>query len=240
MLTDFPLGRFRSSSPVLTETMSQLSTMTTSLLYQHHTDTILQALETRTELEIEISGSDNVRTDSSSLWLLSPLVRSVLASLREVQGNTLILPDFSSEDVRTALDIIGGVQKGLLVFNSSTKSLLETFGVNISGIRISTAERDIKTERSYENRESTDGENEDEFPKLFLAHNTGIDDSYDEDIEQNDECSVFPGPLITTCFRGLVCIWYLKPISDNNSSEGSLWSSPAVLLRGILEFLLCQ
>ena len=99
---------------------------------QHHTDNILQALQSRTELEIEISGSDNVRTDSSSLWLFSPLVRSVLASLREVQGNTLILPDFSSEDVRTALDTIGGGQKGLLVFNCTTKSLLETLGVNLN------------------------------------------------------------------------------------------------------------
>ena len=97
--------------------------MITHLESQHHTDNILQALEIRTELEIEIFGYDNVRTDSSSLWLLSPLVRSVLASLRNVQGNTLILPDFSSEDVRTALEIIGGGQRGLLVFNSTTKSL---------------------------------------------------------------------------------------------------------------------
>ena len=93
---------------------------------QLHTDIILQALESRTEVKIEILGSDNVRTDSSSLWLFSPLVRSVLASLREVQGNTLILPDFSSEDVRTALDTIRGGQRGMLVFNSTTKSLLET------------------------------------------------------------------------------------------------------------------
>ena len=66
-------------------TLSQLSTMIAHLESQHHTENILQALETRTELEIEIFGSDNVRTDSSSLWLLSPLVRSVLASLRNIQ-----------------------------------------------------------------------------------------------------------------------------------------------------------
>ena len=106
--------------------------MIAHLKYHHHSENILQALEIRTELNIEISGSDNVRTDSSSLWLFSPLVRSVLASLREVQGNTLILPDFSSEDVRTALDMLGGGQRGLLVFNSTTKSLLETLGVNLN------------------------------------------------------------------------------------------------------------
>ena len=114
--------------------MSQLSTMIAHLESHHHTDNILRALEIRTELEIEIFGSDNVRTDSSSLWLLSPLVRSVLASLRNVQGNTLILPDFSSEDLRTALDIIGGEQRELIVFNSTTKPLLETLGVNLNTI----------------------------------------------------------------------------------------------------------
>ena len=111
--------------------------MTAHLEFHHHTDNVLQALEIRTELEIEIFGSDNVRTDSSSLWLLSPLVRSVLASLRNVQGNTLILPDFSSEDVRTALDIIGGEQRELLVFNFATKSLLETLGVNLNKTELS-------------------------------------------------------------------------------------------------------
>ena len=156
-----------------TNTFVKKFTMFAHLESEHHTDNILQAMETRTELEIRISGSDNVRTDSSSLWLFSPLVRSVLASLREVQGNTLILPDFSSEDVRTALDIIGGGQKGLLVFNCTTKSLLETLGVDISGIRVSATQTEIKTERFDDNRESTDEEDEDEFQKLFLAHNTG-------------------------------------------------------------------
>ena len=65
-----------------------LSTMIAHLRYHHYSENILQALEIRTELEIEIFGSDNVRTDSSSLWLLSPLVRSVLASLRNIQENT--------------------------------------------------------------------------------------------------------------------------------------------------------
>ena len=161
--------------------------MTLHLESQLHIENILQALDTGTEVKIEISGSDNVRTDSSSLWLFSPLVRSVLASLREVHGNTLILPDFSSEDVRTALDIIGGGQRGLLVFNPTTKSLLETLGVDISGVGLNTAETEIKRERFDKNQESADEENE--FQKLFLAHNAGIDDSDDEDIEQNEECN---------------------------------------------------
>ena len=134
--------------------------------HHHHSENILRALEIRTELEIEIFGSDNVRTDSSSLWLLSPLVRSVLASLRNVQGNTLILPDFSSEDVRTALDIIGGEQRGLLVFNSTTKSLLETLGVNLNKTELS--------ELHIEFEESVDEEVDD--------RNTAAADEDDSDI----------------------------------------------------------
>ena len=72
------------------------------------------------------------RTHTDILWIFSPLVRSVLGSLPSLQDNLLILPDFSSEEIKTALALLQGREGEDLVFDFKTRALLETIGVDLT------------------------------------------------------------------------------------------------------------
>ena len=74
-------------------------------------------------------GNDNIISHSDSLWILSPLIRSIIDSLGNIRDNQIILPDFSHEDIKTGLEIIEGNKGEVLTFNSSIKNLLETLGI---------------------------------------------------------------------------------------------------------------
>ena len=98
----------------------------------HHSDHVLAALQNKKGCDILLIGNDNVSSHSDSLWILSPLVRSIIDSLGNIRDNLIILPDFSYEDIKTGLEITEGNKGQVLVFNSSTKHLLETLGVDLS------------------------------------------------------------------------------------------------------------
>ena len=76
-------------------------------------------------------GNDNVISHSDNLWILSPLVRSIIDSLGNIRENQIILPDFSYEDIKTGLEITEGNKGDVLKFNSGTKHLLETLGIDL-------------------------------------------------------------------------------------------------------------
>ena len=105
----------------------------THLQSLHHSHQVLEALQlqTRRSCQILIAGNDKLRSPSSSLWVWSPFIRSVLGSLRNVEEKVLIVPDFSAEDIKFGLDIIDSEYKEVLRFSSRTKNLLETLGVNL-------------------------------------------------------------------------------------------------------------
>ena len=104
-----------------------------NLQSETHSIQVLEALQkkNRNGCEIFLSGNDNSRYQSDSLWILSPLIRSIIDSLGNIRDNLIILPDFSYEDIKTGLEIIEGNNRGVLKFNSSTKHLLETLGMDL-------------------------------------------------------------------------------------------------------------
>ena len=105
-----------------------------SLQFSPHSALVLEALESRDNTsDLVILGADTSRrTHSDSLWIFSPLVRSLLGSLPSLQNNLLILPDFSSEDIKTGLAVLEGRQGEDLVFSYKTRALLETLGVELT------------------------------------------------------------------------------------------------------------
>ena len=97
----------------------------------HHSDQVLAALQNKNGCDILLIGNDNVSSHSDSLWILSPLVRSIIDSLGNIRDNLIILPDFSYEEIKTGLEITEGNRGEVLTFNSSTKHLLETLGMDL-------------------------------------------------------------------------------------------------------------
>ena len=49
----------------------------------------------------------------------------------------MIFPDFSSQDIETALNAILKNNRDLLVFSSTTRTLLETLGIDLKNIFLS-------------------------------------------------------------------------------------------------------
>ena len=100
----------------------------------HHSDQVLAALQNQNGRDILLTGNDNRSSQSDSLWILSPLVRSIIGSLGAIRDNLIILPDFCHEDIKTALDIIDGVnesESSLFFFNSTTNDLLQSLGIHL-------------------------------------------------------------------------------------------------------------
>ena len=99
---------------------------------ENHLQQILSALQTTENCNIRLFGSDSESALSERLWILSPFIRSILGSVRNIQENILILPDFSSGDINSALDILEGENDEDLLFNDTEKRILETLGVGLN------------------------------------------------------------------------------------------------------------
>ena len=158
---------------------------------ENHSVQLLAALQkkSRNGCEIFISGNDYSRSQSDSLWLLSPLVRSIIDSLGNIRDNLIILPDFSYQEIKTGLEITEGNKEEVLMFNSSTKHLLETLGMDLrdswtTGVSKNFSDREIKTEQVDEQLTSNDrvqeDDEDDDLEKSILTENPDCDISDDE------------------------------------------------------------
>ena len=140
---------------------------------ENHSDQVLAALQNKNGCDILLIGKDNVSSHSDSLWIFSPLVRSIIDSLRNVDQNLLIIPDFSSEDIKTVLDIIDTGRDGTEVcYNFTTKDLLETLGLNLKNKNCSNS--DVKEER------------EDFVQVMLLAPNSDFEFNPDDDETESE------------------------------------------------------
>ena len=81
---------------------------------------------------LTVATSDKVATTVHSLWLLSPFIRSAIASVNRTDHHLIILPDFTSEQFRKVVDLIRHSNSELLVFNGVTRDILELIGIDIS------------------------------------------------------------------------------------------------------------
>ena len=171
----------------------------------HHSQLVLEALKSRRNFEILIEGNDKLRSPSSGLWIWSPLIRSIFGSLTNMEETVVIVPDFSSEDIKTCLDVIDTEYKELLRFNSRTKNLLETLGVNLEAREDDIEKNDANTDKKgsskdeevtdeelIKNQEITYGIDRDDYSKYqgieHIEQEPAVDqDRHDTDSEVEDE-----------------------------------------------------
>ena len=122
--------------------------------------------------------SDNVGTNADHLWLFSPWLRSLLASVRR-EENLIILPDFTSEELEQAMQVLQFSQQGRRVFNGVTKDILEILGVGID--KYESVESQPEMEETYSNEVDTKN-NYNESEKKYEME-TDDDDDTDQTIQ---------------------------------------------------------
>ena len=161
---------------------------------ENHSDQVLAALQNVNDdgCEILLVGKDNVSSSSDSLWILSPLVRSIIDSLGNIRDNLIILPDFSYEEIKTGLGVTEGNRGEILIFNSSTKHLLETLGMDLRNCWTGNHDLEIRTENVDERVDSVNGsqdddDDRDDIQKQLLAQNSDFDSSNDEEDTEHDD-----------------------------------------------------
>ena len=96
-----------------------------------HSEQVCQALKSRRYCDLLMVGNDGLRTQSSNLWVFSPFIRSIVGSMRTVEENVVMVPDFSCQEIKTGLDIIESEYKEVVTFNSRTEDLLQTLGIHL-------------------------------------------------------------------------------------------------------------
>ena len=153
----------------------------------NHSVQVYNALQNNdNECEVSIIGlGNNGGLHSDNLWLVSPFVRSIIGSLNNGEKNILIIPDFSIENIETALRIIErkkGSQDELFFFNSATKHFFETLGIDIKNYETAP---EVKLEKEETNR--TD---EEIVQELLLAENTDFDSSDEEEESEQERVTV--------------------------------------------------
>ena len=128
---------------------------------------------------------------------MSPLIRSIIDSLGNIRDNTIILPDFSYDDIKIGLEITEGNRGEVLMFNSSTKHLLETLGMDLrnswTGGDDSMSSADLNLEIRTENTDDlpdSNDDDEDDIQKLLLAQNPDFDSSDDDEDTEKDNVTV--------------------------------------------------
>ena len=122
-----------------------------------HVGQVREALQNNLDGEVMLIGNDSVSTNSDTLWVFSPFIRSILGSLRSIEDNLLILPDFSHEDIKAALGILEENNADTFIFSSTTKVLLETLGIDLQNVQTVDNRENTNDEELLD---STDGEEE--------------------------------------------------------------------------------
>ena len=149
-----------------------------------HCDQILDSLQNRSCYKVSLVGDEGVGSLSDSLWLFSPLVRSIIDSLNSINDNIIILPDFSHDHIKTGLDIIEGNDSEVLLFNSTVKEFLELLGIDLKHVKpvenFDGGENVIVDFGSLIPTETVDRKDDDELPDI-------PDDDDEEDTSNEDE-----------------------------------------------------
>ena len=167
-----------------------------------HSDQVLAALKNKNGCDIFLVGKDNVRSKSESLWILSPLIRSIIGSLGNTGDNNIILPDFTSAEIKTSLDIIEGAKdaESLVFFNSTIKHLLESLEINLMNTKTFDINTDNWGEIENNNSENVPSntvkvkrepvDEEGSIQEILLRDNLDLDFSDDEEETEEEDITV--------------------------------------------------
>ena len=104
-----------------------------SLKCMTHQRDILEIIQEHSE-QLAILGNDGDFLTDGKILLVSPFVRSALDYQKSLSDNVLILPDFSSLDIKKCLAVLESRDGVDLVFDETTRSLLETLGVGLENV----------------------------------------------------------------------------------------------------------
>ena len=129
-----------------------------SLKFESYDCDFLNLLQNNSECEVTIVGRDGECVRSNNIMLVSVLVRSSLNHQKNLRDNVLLLPDFTSQDIKEALSVLETKQKVDIIFNRTTKNLLETLGVPLDNIQ----QVEISAEKQKEYKSG------DPFQRLYL------------------------------------------------------------------------
>ena len=102
-----------------------------NLVVKDHSDLLLAALKIENREKLTVYGNDGREVlETGSLWKYSALVRSVLEeSQRPLTEVALILADFSSDDIKEALEILEFTKTEDILISNRTKNVLNILGL---------------------------------------------------------------------------------------------------------------
>ena len=101
--------------------------------------------------------SDNAGTNAGHLWLFSDWIRSLLGSVRS-EEHLVILPDFTSEELGKALQVLQFSQQDTRLFNGVTKDILEILGLDMDKYELDGSESHPEMEmEKIKNKEAGQG-----------------------------------------------------------------------------------
>merc|ERR1712150_277391 len=105
-----------------------------SLKCMTHQRDILEIIQKEHSEQLAILGNDGDFLTDGKILLVSPFVRSALDYQKSLSDNVLVLPDFSSLDIKKCLAVLESRDGVDLVFDETTRSLLETLGVGLENV----------------------------------------------------------------------------------------------------------
>ena len=101
-----------------------------------HQSRVFDIIQKKQSLELGILGGEGDLLKSEKLLVVSPFIRTVLDHQKSLTDNLLILPDFSSEELEKGLALLEFRAGEDLVFSKTTKSLLQTLGVDLNNTEL--------------------------------------------------------------------------------------------------------
>ena len=155
-------------------------------------------------------GGDPV--EASTLWLVSPLVREVMASVAG-EDKVILLPDCDMEEVTRGLALLGSSGEDTLVFSAGVRGFLETVGVDVSRSEVWVKEEPVEREEN-----AAKERNDSEVSTATEEYDT--DEPFSENVpEETDKQNAVDEMIERSEMRG-------EDISDKNITIGESTYDP--------------
>ena len=155
-------------------------------------------------------GGDPV--EASTLWLVSPLVREVMASVAG-EDKVILLPDCDKEDVTRGLALLRDSGEDTLVFSAGVRGFLETVGVDVSRSEVWVKEEPVEREEN-----AAKERNDSEVSTATEEYDT--DEPFSENVpEETDKQNAVDEMIERSEMRG-------EDISDKNITIGESTYDP--------------
>ena len=126
--------------------------------------------------------------EASRLWLLSPLVRSLMASVTsEAEDAVILLPDCDKDDVIRGLAVLRYSGEDTVVFSAGVRSFLEAVGMDVSRSEVWVKQEPVEREDNVAEEEKNDSEemSTDREEENELTQESEAEENNEEEDKQN-------------------------------------------------------